>query len=237
MRFFRIKIGLFLPALLLLLVACHPASQISTDPEVLKWETEIAALENQPASTDPNNILFTGSSSIRLWNTVEEDMLPYKAIARGYGGAKLNDFVYYCRRITDPQLFGAAVVFIANDITGESTDKTPETVLKLMKETVRQIRKTHPRVPVFWIEITPTPSRWKSWDMISSANELIKNYCKNRRHLYFISTSKSFLGADGKPDPELFQQDMLHLNDQGYRIWAECIRQQLDAVMPQLKTN
>jgi len=237
MQLFRIKSSVFVPVFLLFLAACKPASQICTDPEVLKWEKEIAALENLPASTDPNTILFTGSSSIRLWKTVEEDMLPYKAIARGYGGAKLNDYVYYCRRITDPQMFGAAVVFIANDITGDTIDKTPETVLKLMKQTVRLIRIKHPRVPVFWIEITPTPSRWKSWDRISAANDLISGYCKNRRHLFFIPTSKSFLGADGQPDPELFQPDMLHLNEKGYRVWTNCIRQNLDAVVPQLKIN
>ena len=234
MGFFRIKSGVFVPVLLLFLVACQPASQISTDPEVLKWETEIAAFEKLPVSDDQNAILFTGSSSIRLWKTVENDVLPYKAIARGYGGAKLNDFVYYCRRITDPQSFGAAVVFIANDITGDSTDKSPEDILKLMKQSVRLIRKTHPRVPVFWIEITPTPSRWKSWDKISAANNLIKAYCKNRRHLYFIPTSNRFLGAGGKPVHGLFQQDMLHLNEEGYRIWAECIRQRLDEIVPKL---
>ena len=150
---------------------------------------------------------------------------------------RLNDYLYYCRRITEPQTFGAIALFIANDITGDSTDKTPETVLKLMKQTVRHIRKTHPGVPVFWIEITPTPSRWKSWDKISAANDLIREYCTNRRNLYFIETRNRFLGEDGKPLPALFKPDMLHLNEAGYRIWADCIRQELDAKVPELKTN
>ncbi|MFH1119706.1 MAG: GDSL-type esterase/lipase family protein [Bacteroidota bacterium] len=237
MNFSRAYISIFLPLILLFLAGCQPVIQLSSDPEVLKWETEIAGLVKLPVSTDPNTILFTGSSSIRLWNTIEEDMLPYKAVARGYGGAKLNDYVYYCSGITGPQSFGAAVVFIANDITGDSTDKSPEAVLHLMKQTVRLIRKSHPGVPVFWIEITPTPSRWKSWDKISAANNLIMEYSKKRRHLFFISTSDRFLGADGKPLPELFQPDMLHLNEAGYRIWADCIRQELDAEVPELKTN
>ena len=34
-----------------------------------------------------NEFLFIGSSSIRLWDTLEEDMKPLKVINRGFGGA------------------------------------------------------------------------------------------------------------------------------------------------------
>ena len=34
-----------------------------------------------------NAFLFIGSSSIRLWKTLEEDMKPLKIINRGFGGA------------------------------------------------------------------------------------------------------------------------------------------------------
>lgn len=220
-----------------LFAACNPIAHLGEDPEVAKWENEVKALESLPVSSNPSTVFFTGSSSIRLWESIALDMAPYPAIARGYGGAKLNDFVYYSQRITGPQAFGAVVVFIANDITGDNTDKTPETMLKLMKQTVKQIRKTHPGVPVFWIEITPTPSRWNSWKQISAANDLISNYCEKQPNLYFIPTSDHFLGQDGKPQPELFQQDMLHLSEAGYRTWATCIRQKLDAEVPELKAN
>ena len=31
------------------------------------------------------------------------------------------------------------------------------------------------------------------------------------------------LGADGRPRPELFRGDRLHLNDEGYRLWQSVI--------------
>ena len=33
------------------------------------------------------------------------------------------------------------------------------------------------------------------------------------------------LGPDGKPRPDLFQQDGLHMNAAGYRIWTDILQQ------------
>ena len=35
------------------------------------------------------------------------------------------------------------------------------------------------------------------------------------------------MGADGRPRPELFRGDQLHLNDDGYRLWRSVIGAQL----------
>ena len=47
---------------------------------------EIQAFEQQDAEVayPDNALLFIGSSSIRLWKTLEQDMAPYPVIQRGY---------------------------------------------------------------------------------------------------------------------------------------------------------
>ena len=64
------------------------------------WEKDIAAFEKlDRENRDPENaILFTGSSSIRLWETMAEDMKPWPTIRRGYGGAKFHDLAIYAER-------------------------------------------------------------------------------------------------------------------------------------------
>lgn len=230
-----ISTGLKLVTIVLLLSSCSPLSGLDKNPEVTKWESEVKGLESLPSSENDKTLLFAGSSSIRLWETVTTDMLPYQAIARGYGGAKLIDFVFYIRRIVDPHECGAIVIFIANDITGDSTDRTPEEILSLFKLTIRQIRKSHPKTPVFWIEITPTPARWAYWGKISETSRLINDYCSKTRNLYFIPTSQKFIGPDGQPKVELFRSDNLHLNTTGYKLWSDCIKSELDKQVPQLK--
>jgi hypothetical protein len=230
-------IGSVLMMITLFLSSCNPIARLAGNPEVTKWEMEVSDLGKMPVSKDDKTILFTGSSSIRLWETISTDMLPYQAIARGYGGAKLSDFVYYTQRLVGPHQSGAIAVFIANDITGDSHDILPEEVLSLFKTTVRQIRKDHSKTPVFWIEITPTPSRWGSWEQINRANLLIRDYTDKKKNLYFIPTSHQFINDNGLPDESLFMPDLLHLNDKGYRLWSESIKQELDRYVPQLRVG
>ncbi len=226
--------GFKLAIIILFLASCSPLTGLEKNPEVAKWENDVSILESLPVSESKKTILFAGSSSVKLWETVAVDMLPYQAIARGYGGAKLTDFVFYINRILKQHECGAIVIFIANDITGDSTDMRPDEILSLFKQTIRQIRKSHPRTPVFWIEVTPTPARWAHWGEISEASRLIRDFCNNKRNLYFIPTSQKFIGSDGKPVVEYFQKDNLHLNSTGYKLWSDCIKAELDEILPSL---
>ncbi len=218
---------------LLFFWSCNPISKYENDADVLSWENDIKEFERRDSleTVPANAILFTGSSSIRLWSTIEEDMKPYPVITRGYGGAKLSDFAVYCERIIYPHQFKAIVLFIANDITGSDNDKSPQEVLTLFQYVVKKIREKYKDEPVFFVQITPTNSRWKVWNKISEANSLIKDYCSKEKSLYFIDTAHQFIGADGRPRGELFMTDQLHLNDQGYKLWSLIIKSKLDKVL------
>ena len=216
-----------------LLLSCSPVTKYRHLPEVLSWENDIKNFEqldkNEKYKEDA--ILFAGSSSIRLWTSLEKDMAPYHIIQRGYGGAKLSDFVVYAGRIFDPHQCKAIVLFIANDITGTQLDKTPKEVAALFRNVLRTIRKKHPATPVFWIAITPTASRWKVWPEIQKANSLIKEICDNQKNTYFIKTNFAFLNENGVPNDELFRDDKLHLTEQGYAVWTEIIKKELNNVL------
>ena len=217
----------------LILLSCNPLREYQNLPEVKAWESDIRKFEqlDKNEKYPAESIIFAGSSSIRLWSALNEDIAPYPVIQRGYGGAKLSDFAVYANRIFDPHEFRAAVIFIANDITGSDQDKSPEEVLSLYKNVLKTIRKKHKDVPVFWIAITPTSSRWKAWPQIQKANNLIKEYCEKNKNLYFITTDFAFLGNNGKPKDELFRDDLLHLNDKGYAVWKEIVKKELDRVL------
>jgi lysophospholipase L1-like esterase len=42
--------------------------------------------------------------------------------------------------------------------------------------------------------------------------------------LKYIETYETTLGTDGKPRPELFVEDKLHFNAEGYKLLAERVR-------------
>jgi hypothetical protein len=216
------------------LLSCSPVKKYMYVPEVLAWENDIQKFEQLDKSeTYPKDaVLFAGSSSIKLWSTLENDMSPYPVIQRGYGGAKLSDFAVYADRIFAPHPCRAIVIFIANDITGSESDKSPKEVAALFRYVLQVIRQTHPDTPVFWIAITPTASRWEAWNEIQKANSRIKDICEQNKNTWFIRTDFAFLDKNGKPKTELFIDDKLHLNQQGYAIWTEIVKKELEKIIP-----
>lgn len=217
----------------LFIISCAPLSKYRELPEVKAWESEIEKFEQLDVtkSYPSDAILFAGSSSIRMWSTIGKDMLPYNVIQRGYGGAKLSDFAVYADRIIYPHPCQAIVIFIANDISGNDNDKSPLEVSQLFKKTLYIIRRKFTDTPVFWISITPTPSRWHVWPEIQEANGLIKEICESHRSTYYIDTEKYFTNASGLPRSELFLDDKLHLNPEGYAIWTGIIKNELNEVL------
>ena len=216
-------------ALLIFYASGEAFGQPYPSPEILQWESEIARFDslNLVEDSDAGTLLVTGSSSVRLWDSIHADMAPYKVMQRGYGGAKLTDFNYYEDRIIKAQQFKAIVIFVANDIAGAESDKTPKELRQLFRDLVRQLRLKNPDTPICWVETTPTPSRWHVTPQVREANGLIAKYCERNKDLHFIHTFDYFITPQGIPDSTFFRQDMLHLNRQGYKQWSEIIRTSL----------
>lgn len=225
---------LFVSILLLagFLVSCN-VSRKYTKEASQKWEADIVKFEqlDQREKDPANAILFVGSSSIRLWSTLKEDVAPYPVIQRGFGGSKFSDLAVYVRRIVYPHQFRAIVIFEANDITGSAADKSPGEVVKLFRNIIRNVRQKYPDQPIFLVEITPTPSRWAVWPVVKQTNQMLKESCSKMHNTYFIETASAYLNEAGEPRKELFIKDILHQNRDGYIIWGKLISNKLDEIL------
>ncbi|MGB3802361.1 MAG: GDSL-type esterase/lipase family protein [Lewinella sp.] len=200
----------------------------SDDPEV--WEPEIARFEAEDGRTPPprDAILFVGSSSIRFWRHLAEDMAPLTVIRRGFGGAKLHDVTHFADRIILPYRPSAIVLFAGtNDISGQANDKTPEALFADFTELAELIRGELPGTPLYYISMTPIPARREVWPSLREANEAIAKYAQQHPHLHFIDMTDAFLNASDQPRNDLFWWDKVHLNRKGYRIWAGRIRDRM----------
>ena len=221
MRFFYALTFLFL------LIQCSPLKQYPKSSYV--WASpEIEHFRTLNKIDAPDNaLLFLGSSSIRLWETLAQDMAPYPVIQRGYGGAHLRDAIFFTDALLGDYQPAMIIGFIANDIKGDPQDESPAKVKRLFKFFIKQISARHPETPFLWVEITPTKSRWAQWEEIKVVNQKIKAYCEKTPHLYFVETADAFLTKEGLPRTELFIEDQLHLNPQGYNLWSSIIKKEI----------
>ena len=190
-----------------------------------KWQEDVAKLAVGNATDGgAEHVLFLGSSSFRLWDTIHEDLAPVKVVKRAYGGARFRDLAIYTPELIAGLRFSKAVIFIANDITGkENEDTDPETTSKLARLVIAQLRIEHPEVPIHLVAVTPTPVRYKHWPRIQVTNLMLRKIAETTPGVFYIPTAYAFLDRDGHPRAELFKEDRLHLNSIGYQIWARIL--------------
>lgn len=202
-----------------------------------QWEPEIRAFEIQDSmhGYTEGGILFMGSSSIRLWNSISEDFKPHQIVQRGFGGSSLPDVIYYTDRIIARHQPCAVVLFVANDITGGANDKSPNQVAALYENLISIIRKQFTKTPIFILAITPTGSRWSAWPQIQAANTAIADMVSRKKQVQFVPTEHLFLNSDGLPDSSLFVADKLHLSSGGYAKWTTILKPLLDEAVGDCK--
>lgn len=198
-----------------------------------KWAQSIAAFDQQNLGVEqsPDSVLFIGSSSIRRWSTMATDLVPYRTIRRGYGGAKFTDMGVFVNQLVSPHQYRALVMFVGNGVVGEPTDHTPDQIEELARYIVSVSHSHQPGSPVFLIEITPCEKRFAAWSKIRAVNARLREVALSTPDTYFIPTASHYLKADGTPRPELFVADKLHLSESGYQLWSSLIRKRLDDVL------
>ena len=176
-----------------------------------------------------NAVLFIGSSSIRLWDTLQQDFPEIPTINRGFGGSQLYQSVQFADRIAIPYAPKIVVLFAGtNDL---AAGKTPEQVLGDFKAFATKIHAALPATRIVYLAINPTNARWKNEGKVLDTNYLIQKYIVLNNapdnKMTFINGHDRLLGLDGKPQTALLRADGLHLNQAGYKVWASIIREQL----------
>lgn len=191
-----------------------------------KWQADIDSLCKNLSSRESSSdsILLIGSSSIRLWETAERDLAPWSITRLGYGGARFSDLIVFVDRLIGDRDCQAIVIFVANDIQGKPDDKEPAAVLELLEGVLDIAQTLRPEADVFLLPVTPTPSRFSVWSQIKLVNQGMKSIADSNKRIRFVDVADAFLAVDGKPRQEFFVDDQLHLNERGYGIWSNALK-------------
>ncbi|HYE76317.1 MAG TPA: SGNH/GDSL hydrolase family protein, partial [Blastocatellia bacterium] len=151
----------------------------------------------------------------------ESTFASYKAINRGFGGSEIKDSTYFANQIVFPYKPRMIVLYAGdNDI---ASGKTAKQVFDDYRAFVESVRKKLPQTRIAFISIKPSPSRWHLVESVKEANKMIREYSAGNKGLSYIDVFTPMLGVDGKPQPDLFVKDNLHMNEKGYAIWKSVI--------------
>ena len=89
-----------------------------------------------------------------------------------------------------------------------------------------------PEARLIYVAIKPSLARWQLAPEMRSANALIEASAEGEPRLTFLDIDAPMIGDDGRPRPELFVADGLHLSDDGYRLWTDLLAPHFDPREP-----
>jgi lysophospholipase L1-like esterase len=166
----------------------------------------------------PGGVVFVGSSSIRLWNGLEQAFGPeLKVIKRGFGGSRLADCTAHVDQLVLRYKPRLVVVYAGDNDLAEGA--SPEDVLRSFEAFVDGVLAELPDTRVAYLSIKPSPLREPLMPAAFAANALIEGYAAAQPQVEFIDLYSKMIGPDGRPRADLYGGDRLHLNDAGYALW------------------
>jgi len=204
----------------------------SQDPAF--FEDEIAAFEAEdrehPPPTRP--IVFVGSSSIRLWSSLAEDMAPLPVLNRGFGGSQLAHVVHFAERIVVSYRPRAVVLYAGDNDLDASSGKSAADVVRDFQAFVSLVHGAVPDARIYYLAIKPSRMRWARWPEQAKANAEIAALCGQDPRLAFLDIATPMLATGAPPDRALFIIDGLHLSERGYALWTSVVKPRLLADFP-----
>lgn len=209
-----------------LLTGCQSFSQ---NPAI-RFEKEIrefARLDSM-VMPPPGKIQMVGSSSFTMWRDVNHYLPGYPLINRGFGGSTLADVIYYFDEVVAPYKPAQVLIYCGeNDIAAGAK---ADTVVQRFKRLFHMIRKIDENIQITYVSMKPSPSRAAMMMAMHQGNAMIKSWLSTQPGTAFVDVYSKMLDAGGQPRPDIFLEDMLHMNGRGYEIWAR-------AIAPHLLTN
>lgn len=204
-----------------LLVLFFQSGCIAQDKPPFWSDVQTIKAYDQIYSPPEKPILFIGSSSIRLWVDFVKTFKNYTVINRGIGGAVTEDIDRYLEDIAFPYHPKQVVLYVGENDLLKAPDAAA--VFASFKKLYTHLRSQLPNTPLIYLAIKGSPSRIQYQEKAKLSNQLISGFLKGEKNVTFIDVYQPMLDKNGKMQPALFKDDMLHMNATGYQIWNKLL--------------
>lgn len=171
-------------------------------------------------------VIFYGSSSIRLWEKLYTDFELLKPINLGFGGSTLAACDWFFNRILNGYQPKHIIFYAGDNDLGDG--RNPEEVYLFFKQLLVLLKEHFPGVPFSFVSIKPSIARWNIIHQIRYTNQLIEDAIKPGPNHFYVNIFDPMLDGKGSPDARFFDADGLHLSKAGYALWKEVITTHLN---------
>ena len=143
------------------------------NPARFQKEVDFIVAANGSVNKD-NLILFTGSSSIRLWKNLSASFPDHNVLNMGFGGSEMADLLYYTDKLIIP--FKPKQIFIYEGDNDLSLGRSPEQIIASADSILSRIKKHLPHAEVIFISPKPSLQRWALKEKYVAFNKQLKHW-------------------------------------------------------------
>lgn len=186
---------------------------------------DILAFKKMDAAKPPpyQAILLMGSSSFANWKDVNQYFPGYPIVNRCFGGSTLIDLIRYTYEVALPYRPKQILIYCGENDLDQSATVQAEEVVRRFKTLYAMLRHNLPHTFIHYISLKPSPSRQHLMPKMQKVNATVKTFLARDKKAGFIDVYSSMLRPDGRPKEEIFLEDKLHMNRNGYVIWQKII--------------
>jgi lysophospholipase L1-like esterase len=206
-----------------LILAIFPSLAPAQNNGPGRWEESIRKFEERDKAhpISPGAILFVGSSSIAMWTDVDHYFPGYRVLNRGFGGSEFSDLIHFADRVIYP--YAPSMIFVYEGDNDIANGKPGEEILQQAKQLRDMIRQKLNNTPVIFISPKPSVARWELRATYEDLNNKLKKYADGEPDTEFADVWTPAIGSDGKVLSNIFREDNLHMNAEGYKIWQRVL--------------
>tara|TARA_S200000501_G_scaffold197675_1_gene186004 strand:+ start:84 stop:728 length:645 start_codon:yes stop_codon:yes gene_type:complete len=190
----------------------------------MNFKSEVNAIQEKNKhliKTENKHIVFTGSSSIRIWENLFEIFKDSTIINTGFGGSKASDLLYYIDELVINFNPKKVVIYEGdNDInSGQEINFIYKNILKI----IERIKDKNDKIKIILISAKPSISRWHLRDKYIQLNQKYRELANKSDFIEFADTWSAMI-ENGVLKKDIFIEDGLHLNEKGYEIWEKTLK-------------
>ena len=193
------------------------------DPE--RFADEVAAIQKKYDTlwdASKETIVFTGSSSVRIWTDLQERFPNHQIVNSGFGGSQASDLLAYTNELI--LQYKPKKVFIYEGDNDIADSKDSKEIIQNLQAIFGKIRAQNPAAEIVFIAAKPSIARWNLKRNYKRLNRKLKKLSRKDAELHYADVWKPML-IRRKVMTDIFIEDGLHMNAKGYAIWYDVLKE------------
>lgn len=195
---------------------------------VSPYDSRMNALATQYKSAEKGGVLIMGSSTMDYWKDWQTDIGDRLGYNVGIGGTIVEDWLYAYDKLVKPFEPSTIILFLGgNNIS--NMGHTGAYTRSLMEKLLNKMHEDFPEAEIHYIYSMAVPKFYKGGKFSTEYGKFIdemKDLVSKTEWLNGIDTFDE-LTRDGEAKTELYRDDGIHLNDDGYDVFAKIIKEKV----------